>query len=159
MSIKPFISWLTLNSALIGVQWLPCIFCIVAKTGPVLDTDGDGAIRFKALKEEATRMKLITRMEDLHKLNQSRSDELGFMKYEILEFEANADHLKRVVELLTELKPSQCLYSGKNIEGDTRSRMKRLAKDKRRNSSISRDIYTSTALPWQPSWMTASLKD
>ncbi|VDK31970.1 unnamed protein product [Dibothriocephalus latus] len=119
----------------------------ITNTGPELGTDSDGAARFKAIKEAGTRMEIDRRLEELKTLNTSRSNELSYLKYEIGEFEANAQHLAKLFELLPKLKPLECFYSGKQIEGGFR-RKKRQAN--RTESSPKTALAAVTSEKWLP---------
>ncbi len=89
--------------------------------------EGDGAARFKELKEEALKMRVTERIADLLRANASRAAELEYIRdYELKEFAANTKHLQRLLELLPMLNRQRCFYSGKNIEG-SRRRKKRSA--------------------------------
>ncbi|KAH9280970.1 Laminin-like protein lam-2 [Echinococcus granulosus] len=93
----------------------------ITKTSPNNGYEGDGAARFKEIKEEAENMKIAERIDHLRKINFSRVAELEYIRdYELKEFAANTKHLKRLLELLPMLNHQRCFYSGKHIEGSRR---------------------------------------
>nr|VZI27741.1 unnamed protein product [Spirometra erinaceieuropaei] len=110
----------------------------ITKTGPELGADTDGATRFKAIKEEGARMDIDRRLEKLKALNKSRSNEIAYLKYELGEFDANEKHLTKLFDLLPKLKPSECFYSGKQIEGGFR---------RKRRANRTEPLLTSQLLP------------
>lgn len=92
-----------------------------ANTSPTNGIEGDGATRFKEIKEEAERMKISDRIDYLRKITLSRVAEMEYIRdYELKEFAANTKHLTRLLELLPLLNHQRCFYSGKNIEGSRR---------------------------------------
>ncbi|BHF70543.1 laminin subunit [Sparganum proliferum] len=110
----------------------------ITKTGPELGADTDGATRFKAIKEEGVRMDIDRRLEKLKALSKSRSNEIAYLKYELGEFDANEKHLTKLFDLLPKLKPSECFYSGKQIEGGIR---------RKRRANRTESLATSQLLP------------
>ncbi|KAM3178794.1 hypothetical protein ACTXT7_001828 [Hymenolepis weldensis] len=99
----------------------------ITNTSPDETLEGDGAARFKEIKEEAERMKIDERIEYLRKINRSRVNEMVYMRdYELKEFAANTKHLTRILDLLPLLNHQRCFYSGKNIEGSRRRKKRSL---------------------------------
>ncbi|VDD78415.1 unnamed protein product [Mesocestoides corti] len=93
----------------------------ITNTSPNNGFDGDGAARFKEIREEAERMEITKRIDILRKANASRIAEIEYIRdYELSEFAANTKHLTRLLELLPLLNHQRCFYSGKNIEGSRR---------------------------------------
>lgn len=115
---------------------------LVANTSPNDSFEGDGAARFKEIKEETERLKVDERIEYLRNINHSRVSEMEYMRdYELKEFDANAKHLTRIAELLPLLNHQRCFYSGKNIEG-SRRRKKRSTDDNSATAGGSYDLAT-----------------
>lgn len=99
----------------------------LANTSPEESFEGDGAARFKEIKDEAERMRINARLESLRKANQSRVNEMEYMRdYELKEFAANTKQLTRILHLLPLLNHQRCFYSGKNIEGNRRRKKRSL---------------------------------
>ncbi|VDO08897.1 unnamed protein product [Rodentolepis nana] len=110
------------------ILYMRIISCfLLANTSPDETPEGDGAARFKEIKEEADRMKIDERIEYLRKINRSRVNEMEYMRdYELKEFAANTKHLTRILDLLPLLNHQRCFYSGKNIEGSRRRKKRSL---------------------------------
>ncbi|GAA56282.1 laminin subunit gamma-1 [Clonorchis sinensis] len=87
-----------------------------ASTVPV--NGEDAATRFAKLKTSFEELRITDRLEQLRRLNESRSIEIAFMRKELGEFKAHYQHLV-VVNGLLPTKDLNCFYSGKEIEGDT----------------------------------------
>ncbi|TGZ71892.1 hypothetical protein CRM22_002398 [Opisthorchis felineus] len=86
-----------------------------ASTVPV--NGEDAATRFAKLKASFEELRITDRLEQLKRLNESRTVEIAYMRKELGEFQAHYKHLV-VVNGLLPTKDLNCFYSGKEIEGD-----------------------------------------